>query len=173
MNTSRPRIVPRLVVSLIAVAGLAACGADDRTDGAGDSPAASSPTMSTEAGTETGSEDAGDTLSLTADASAAGKCAVPSAETLATFDTAFAGTVTSLDDGTATLTVDEWYAGDEAAEVTVEAPSDDLQDLLMAVDFEQGSSYLVSADGDRVTLCGFTAERTPELEAMYAEAFSQ
>ena len=88
------------------------------------------------------------TLALTADGSVAAKCAMPSAETLATFDTAFAGTVTSLDGGTATLSVDQWYAGDEAATVTVESPSKDLQDLLMAVDFEEGKSYLVSATDD-------------------------
>ena len=74
---------------------------------------------------------------------------MPNAETLAGFDTAFAGTVTSLDDATATLSVDQWYAGgDDAATVTVSAPSQDLQDLLMAVDFEEGTSYLVSADGE-------------------------
>ena len=122
--------------------------------------------------TPTASTDAGSTLALTADGSTAGKCAVPSAETLATFDTAFAGTVTSLEDGTATLSVDEWYAGDEAATVTVESPSQDLQDLLMAVDFQEGRSYLVSATGDRVTLCGFTAEEGPELQALYDEAFA-
>ena len=42
-----------------------------------------------------------------------------------------------------------------------------------AVDFEEGKTYLVSAIGDRVTLCGFTAEESPELEALYAEAFPQ
>ena len=56
--------------------------------------------------------------------------------------------------------------------VTVQAPSKDLQDLLMAVDFEEGRTYLVSATDTRVTLCGFTAEKTPELEALYDEAFA-
>ena len=116
---------------------------------------------------------AGGSLALTADGSAAAKCAMPSAETLATFDTAFAGTVTSLDDGTATLSVDQWYAGDEADTVTVESPSKDLQDLLLAVDFEEGKSYLVSATDTRVTLCGFTAEQSPEVVALYDEAFAQ
>ena len=55
--------------------------------------------------------------------------------------------------------------------MTVEAPSKALEDLLMAVDFQEGQTYLVSADGDRVTLCGFTAETTPELQALYTEAF--
>ena len=43
----------------------------------------------------------------------------------------------------------------------------------MAVDFQEGRTYLVSATDDRVTLCGFTAEETPELKAMYDEAFPQ
>ena len=139
------------------------CGAADDAEG----PARPGPRRAADA-----DSGAGGTLALTADGAAAAKCAVPSAETLATFDTAFAGTVTSLDDGTATLSVDEWYAGDEADTVTVESPSKDLQDLLMAVDFQEGKSYLVSARGDRVTLCGFTAEQSPELQALYDEAFA-
>ena len=86
---------------------------------------------------------------------------MPSAETLATFDTAFAGTVTSLEDGTATLAVDQWYAGGDADTVTVTTPGKDLAALLMAVEFEKGKSYLVSATDGRVTLCGFTAETSP------------
>ena len=165
MNTRRRTLIatPLLVVAL---ALLSACGADA---GAGDDTAADSATSSStpDATTETG------TLALTADGSVAAKCAMPSAETLATFDTAFAGTVTAIDGGTATLSVDHWYAGDGTSTVTVEAPSKDLQDLLMAVDFEQGKSYLVSATDTRVTLCGFTAEQSPELEALYDEAFAQ
>jgi hypothetical protein len=162
VNTSRLRSALVVPVLVLATAGLASCGGDDAgTDGPGETTTSSS---------DSGS-DSGDTLVLTADGSSAGKCAVPSAEVLATFDTAFAGTVTSLEDGTATLSVEKWYAGDEASTVTVQSPSKDLADLLMAVDFEQGKSYLVSAKDDRVTLCGFSAEQSPELQAMYDEAF--
>ncbi len=139
---------------------LTGCGAPDDSDAASD------------AGGETPTSAPVDsTLALTADSSTTGKCAVPNARTLATFDTAFAGTVTSLDDGTATLSVDEWYAGDEADTVTVASPSKDLPELLMAVEFQEGRTYLVSAREDRVTLCGFTAEQSPELQALYEEAF--
>lgn len=163
MNTSRLRSALVVPVLVLAMGGLAACGGDDAAEDGSEETTSSS---------DTGSGTASDTLALTADPAAAGKCAVPSAEVLATFDTAFAGTVTSLEDGTATLEVDEWYAGDEASTVTVQSPTKDLADLLMAVEFEQGKSYLVSADGDRVTLCGFTAEQGPELQAMYDEAFA-
>jgi len=152
------RLLP--AVAAILAVGLSGCGSQD--DPEPDGQANEAPTSSTSAT---------DVLALTADGAAAGKCAMPNAQTLATFDTAFAGTVTSLDDGTATLEVEEWYAGDEASTVTVAAPSEDLQDLLMAVDFQEGRTYLVSADGDRVTLCGFTAEQSPELQALYDEAF--
>jgi hypothetical protein len=161
VNTRRTRSILAAPVLLLALSGLGACGSDEAAE------PDSEPTQETTTSTESGG-----TLALTADGSVAGKCAVPSAETLATFDTAFQGTVTSMADGTATLAVDEWYAGDEASTVTVEAPSQALEDLLMAVDFQEGSTYLVSATDDRVTLCGFTAETTPELEALYAEAFA-
>ena len=165
MNTIRTRTLLAAPL-LVALAFLTACGADSGSDeGTATDTATSSDSGQPDASSETG------TLALTADGSAAAKCAMPSAETLSTFDTAFSGTVTSLDDGTATLEVDQWYAGDEAATVTVESPSKDLQDLLMAVDFEEGKTYLVSATDTRVTLCGFTAEQTPELEALYDEAF--
>lgn len=162
MNTCRTRSILATPLLVVVLAALSACGADSEPADQPDQGSAS----------EQSDVDSG-TLALTADGSAAAKCAMPSAETLATFDTAFAGTVTALDGGTATLSVDQWYAGDEADTVTVESPSKDLEDLLLAVDFEEGKSYLVSATDTRVTLCGFTAEQNPELEAMYAEAFAQ
>lgn len=158
MNLSHPRTLPVTFVALVALAGLAACGSDAAPEPAGE---------------ETTSDSAAQPVELTADASTAGKCAAPNADTLASFDTAFAGTVTSLDDGTATLEVDQWYAGGESDVVTVKAPGEDLDQLLMAVDFQQGRSYLVSATGGRVTLCGFTAEASPQLQALYDEAFGQ
>ena len=154
-------LLPAAVTALVLT--LAGCASAD------DDAAPTEPTAS-ETPSETDPASDG-TLALTADDSAAGKCAMPSAEVLSTFDTAFEGTVTSVEGGTATLEVDQWYAGGDASTVTVEAPSKALEDLLLAVDFQEGQTYLVSADGDRVTLCGFTAETTPELEALYAEAF--
>ena len=167
MNTTRTRAHARTLLAaplLVALAFLSACGAGS-DEGSGTTASDPSQSSSPDATTDEGP------VALTADGSVAGKCAMPSAETLATFDTAFSGTVTSIEGGTATLEVDQWYAGGDASNVTVESPSKDLQDLLMAVDFQEGRTYLVSATDDRVTLCGFTAEETPELEAMYAEAF--
>jgi ABC-type phosphate transport system substrate-binding protein len=166
---SRARQLLVVPVLLAALTGLAACGADDSADTSA-ADTTSSDTSSSEAPDDS---TAGGTLALVADGSMAGKCAVPSAEMLSGFDTAFEGTVVGVENGTATLQVDQWYAGQEATTVTVEAPSKDMQDLLMAVDFQQGKTYLVSATGDRVTLCGFTAEKSPELESLYSAAFTQ
>jgi hypothetical protein len=161
VNTRRTRSVLAVPVLVLALAGLSACGSDDSDQVAADTSESTSEATSDP-----------EPVELVADASTAGKCAVPSAETLGTFDTAFAGTVTSLEDGTATLAVDEWYAGGDADTVTVTSPEKDLAALLMAVEFEKGKSYLVSATDGRVTLCGFTGETTPELQAIYDEAFA-
>lgn len=169
MSRQTSRVRTLLVVPLVVLSGLTACGADDDGAERASDDTSSSPTGA--GASESGTDDAG-TLALTADGAAAAKCAVPVPDTLATFDTAFAGTVTALDDGTATLSVDEWYAGGDGADtVTVTSPSAQLQDLLLAVDFQEGRSYLVSADGDRVTLCGYSGEDSAEMQALYAEAF--
>jgi hypothetical protein len=167
VNTPRTRTLlaaPLLVVALVSLSG---CGADSEPMDPPDQGSAAEQS-------DAADSSAGGTLALTADGSVAVKCAMPSAETLSTFDTAFAGTVISVDGGTATLSVDQWYAGGDGADtVTVESPSKDLQDLLLAVDFQDGKPYLVSATDTRVTLCGFTAEQSPELQALYDEAFAQ
>jgi hypothetical protein len=167
VNTRRTRTLLATPLLVVALASLSACGADSEPMDQPDQGSAAEQSDGADSG-------AGGTVALTADGSVAAKCAMPSAETLSTFDTAFAGTVTTLDGGTATLSVDQWYAGgDEADSVTVESPSKELEDLLMAVDFQDGKSYLVSATDTRVTLCGFTAEQSPELQALYDEAFAQ
>jgi hypothetical protein len=102
---------------------------------------------------------------------AAGKCAVPTAELLGYQQTAFDGTVTSIEDRTVTLEVGHWYRGGDADIVTVQAPPAALQALLLAADFQQGQRYLVSANEGFVTVCGFTAPYNDDLAALYAEAF--
>jgi hypothetical protein len=161
-DMSRLRTHLVLATTAVLVLGLGGCAQEGNPADRGDDRETTSTSDSEPTGT----------LALTADGSTTAKCAVPSAQVLRTFDTAFAGTVTSVDAGTATLSVDQWYAGDEAATVTVTAPSKDLQDLLMAVDFREGRSYLVSATRGRVTLCGFTAETSPQLQGLYDEAFT-
>jgi hypothetical protein len=84
---------------------------------------------------------------------------------------AFAGTVTAVDGDRATLTVDEWFVGGDAATVSLLAPSG-FEALIGGIDFEEGKSYLVSAYDGVVNYCGFSGEETPELRAIYDEAFA-
>ena len=99
------------------------------------------------------------------------KCMVPSAETLAQQTVAFDGTVTTLADGVVTLSVGHWYAGDPTELVRVQAPAEELQDLVGAVEFEQGGRYLVSATNGQVTVCGFSGPYSADLAALYEQAF--
>ena len=167
MSRHRTRHLLPAAAAVLALA-LAGCGstADDDEAAAGSTAASTSETPSEETSSAA-------TMELTVDeASAAGRCMVPTAQALANETTAFEGAVTELEDGLATLDVHHWYTGGEADQVTVAAPDADMQELLVAVDFEVGKSYLVSATDGQVSLCGFTAEKTPELEALYAEAFA-
>jgi hypothetical protein len=117
------------------------------------------------------------TTELTApgDAATSGRCLAPTADALAAnADVAFDGTVTSVSGGEATLTTTQWYAGTPTETVVVQAPSEEMQQLLAAVDLQQGERYLVA--GDRhgsVMLCGFSAPYDPRLAALYAEAFGE
>lgn len=108
---------------------------------------------------------------LRAPAAAGGRCMVPTAEVLAGQDLAFAGTVDAITDGTVTLTPTETFAGEEADTVEVEAPAAELTDLIGAVDFEVGGSYLVAASDGQVTACGFSGPASPQLERLYTQAF--
>ncbi len=83
---------------------------------------------------------------------------------------AFAGTVTTVEGERATLTVDEWFVGGDSATVSLLAPSG-FEALIGGIDFEEGKSYLVSAYDGVVNYCGFSGEATPELRAIYDEAF--
>ncbi|WP_244930027.1 hypothetical protein [Nocardioides sp. W7] len=110
-------------------------------------------------------------ISLRAPAGSTGRCMVPSAEVLSQQQLAFAGTVESIADGTVVLTPTTFYAGDEADQVEVDAPAEQLTNLIGAVDFQVGGTYLVSATDGQVTVCGFSGPATPELEKLYADAF--
>jgi ABC-type phosphate transport system substrate-binding protein len=171
MSRHRTTSLLTAAAALLAL-GLTGCGSDDSGSDA-PAPGASSASDTATSGAAGDQSTSTQTTALTADgSSAAGKCMVPNAEALATQTTAFEGTVLSVQDGTATLQVDRWFAGGESEQVTVAAPDEELRALLSAVDFQVGKTYLVSATGNRVSLCGFTAEKSPELEALYSQAFA-
>jgi hypothetical protein len=84
---------------------------------------------------------------------------------------AFEGTVTKLDGRVATLSVDRWYAGEEVDEVVVTGAAENEVALLGGVIFEDGGHYLISAIDGEVRSCGLSGEATPDLQAIYDEAF--
>jgi hypothetical protein len=105
----------------------------------------------------------------------AAKCMVPSAEVLAaSAQTAFDGTVLSIEGDQVTLDATHWYAGAATAQVVVTAPSADMAALIGAVELKEGERYLVAGTSDgQLMVCGFSAPYTAGLAAMYATAFGQ
>ena len=99
------------------------------------------------------------------------RCMTPNVEVLRLQTVAFDGVVRSVTGGAATLEPSYFYAGEETAQVVVQAPDGDLQALLAAVDFHEGERYLVAASDGRVTLCGFSGAYTEQLARLYQEAF--
>lgn len=155
-------LVAAAAAVVIAGAGLFAVFNDDGDDG--QVPSANpEPTAGAEA----------TVTELTApDPDSRGRCMVPDADSLARMPTAFDGTVQSIEGDTVTLSATQWYAGEPTDLVTVEAPSDALRQLLVAVEFEDGGRYLVAAtDSGEVAVCGFSAPYSQGLAATYAEAF--
>ncbi|MDO9455518.1 hypothetical protein [Nocardioides sp.] len=141
------------------------------TDNDDDVPPTAGGDPTSQQSTATGADRTVTELSATGGTSA--KCMDPlsSPQVVAAQTTAFDGTVESISGGTVTLVPTKFYAGDETDVVVVQAPGPDMEALLSAVSFEEGSRYLVSATDGQVTLCGFSAEYSDALAAVYAEAF--
>ena len=158
---------PTLLVTAVLLGGvLAGCGgSDDSTDSDGDtgSDTTSESTPTTEAATS---------LELTVPAAQTGRCMAPNVDNLEAQDTAFEGVVTTAADGTATLDVTQSFKGDDVDTVTVKAPSADLAGLVLAVDFQQGQTYLVSSLDGQVSVCGLSAVKDDLLADLYQQAYA-
>lgn len=115
---------------------------------------------------------AAEATQLTMPARGGGRCMVPNARVLGDAAYALDGEVVSIDGGVVTLAVEEWYVGGQTDEVRVDQGSADRTALVGAPRFEVGGRYLVAGgdDGD-VMVCGFSGAHTPDLAALYAEAF--
>lgn len=84
---------------------------------------------------------------------------------------AFKGTVTMAEGGVVQLTVDQAYRGVDAQIVTLSAP-EGQEALIGGVAWEVGGQYLVTAYDGVVSYCGQTGPATPELQAIFDEAFA-
>jgi len=97
-------------------------------------------------------------------------CLAVNADILRDMPIAFEATAVSVDGEQVGLDVIRWYAGGDAAQVALTAPGG-MQALIGGIDFEVGGHYLVAALDGVVNYCGYTDVYSPELAAVYAEAF--
>jgi len=97
-------------------------------------------------------------------------CAVITAEGLAMNDLAFAATVTGIEGDEVALTVSERFRG-EVGDTVVVAQGTDPNLEYSTGQFAEGQSYLVAVTGDAAASCGLTGPDSPELRALYEEAF--
>ncbi len=139
-----------------AAALVVAVGGAIALSGGGDGdPIASGPPLELNAGTD-------DPMAM---------CIVFSVEELAKAPLAFEGTVTSVEGETVTLGVDQWFRGDDAGQVEINAQAG-MEALIGGIPFEVGGQYLVTAYDGNVNYCGFTGPSTPELRTAFEEAFA-
>lgn len=111
-------------------------------------------------------------LELSAPEASDARCMMPSAEVIGRAEVAFEGVVVEATDDSAVLEVSRWIHGEgKKPEVVVSTPST-TGTSVEGVTFEEGETYLVSATGTQITLCGFSGKKTDELSALYDEAFA-
>ena len=89
---------------------------------------------------------------------------------LAGMPMAFEGTATAVDGDRVTLTVDRWYTGGDAAEVTLTGPAG-LEALIGGITFETGRQYLITAESGNVNYCGYSGVATADMRAAFDQAF--
>ena len=97
-------------------------------------------------------------------------CIVVTAESIAQAPVAFKGTVDTSEGGIVTLTIDQAYAGTDAQVATLVAP-EGLEALIGGVEFVPGQQYLITAYDGVVNYCGHSGPATPELQALFDQAF--
>jgi hypothetical protein len=97
-------------------------------------------------------------------------CIAISPELVAEMPVAFKGTVETSEAGLVTLTIDQAYTGTDAQVATLVAP-EGMEALIGGVTFEPGQQYLITATDGVVNYCGFSGPATPELQAIFDQAF--
>lgn len=157
------------VLALALSVALVGCGDDE-------SPTSSEPTSSSSSSSSSSPSSTPESesapLELTVPAAQTGRCMAPNVDNLQVQDTAFEGVVTAAADGSATLEVSRSYKGEEADIVKVNAVSADLAGLLLAVDFQEGQTYLVSSLDGEVSVCGLSAVKDDFLADLYDRAYA-
>jgi hypothetical protein len=171
-NTTRRRWLPAVAAGVLLAGGALAWGIAANS-GDENQPVAGPPTAtaSTPASVPTATASTpASVLKLTIGAAPNAKCRPVDVADLRQMETAFAGTATAIKGEQVTLQVDHWYRGGDATTVEVQSDADAVTTLL-GVDFKVGGTYLITANDAQVTLCGESAPTSPELLALYKQAF--
>lgn len=101
---------------------------------------------------------------------ASSMCMRIEAEQIAQAEVAFRGEVTAVEGDLVTLRVIDDFT--DSVNPTVQVPQGDPMDAdFSGVEFAVGSTYLVAATDGVIGLCGASGVDSPELAALYAEAF--
>jgi hypothetical protein len=99
------------------------------------------------------------------------KCMEPTGDAVREFaDTGFRAEVTGIADGTVTLAVTEVLLGDPGTTIEVAQGDGMISDGGPLV-FEDGTTYLLAVSDGTILSCGLSGPATPDLEAIYAQAF--
>jgi hypothetical protein len=100
-------------------------------------------------------------------------CIQFSTDQLAQAADAFSGTITTVGDGSVTVTVDHWYkaSGTKADVVTLTSDTTAGAVSELGVQFVQGTKYFVSATDGHVNGCGYSGEASADLQAAFETAF--
>lgn len=110
-------------------------------------------------------------LALGPDTPSMASCIPFSVDVLADMPIAFSGTVTGHVGDDLLITVDVWYQGPGTTQVRLMAPDTSMTSLEGAVDFRQGSRYLVTATNGVVNYCGYSGPWTQQSADAFAKAF--
>ncbi|QHC69501.1 hypothetical protein [Rathayibacter sp. VKM Ac-2801] len=98
-------------------------------------------------------------------------CSPVTAEALSAAQVAFRAEVRGIDGAVVTLHVLDRYAGEVGDVVTVTQSAESAVDGA-PITFENGVDYLLAVEGDTVLTCGLSGPGSPELTALYREAFA-
>ncbi|MET0589794.1 MAG: hypothetical protein ABWZ77_01335 [Naasia sp.] len=100
----------------------------------------------------------------------AAACAPVSADYVAQAQSAFSARVTSIEDGTVTLSVQDRFTGEVEDTVEVAQGTNSGVDG-EAITFEADTTYLISTNGEMILTCGTSGVDSAELRAIYDAAF--
>ncbi|PPG67394.1 RNA polymerase sigma factor [Rathayibacter rathayi] len=98
-------------------------------------------------------------------------CSPVTAEALSPAQVAFRAEVRGIDGAVVTLHVLDRYAGEIGDTVTLTQATETAVDGA-PITFDYGVDYLLAADGDTILTCGLSGPSSPELTALYREAFA-